>query len=69
MHRKGMHRNRKVMLVIVLAIIIAIHVALFAAGGHWRSMGKVLVGVDIFSGWFIVGAIREVRKLERQKED
>ena len=57
--------GRKVLLGIILTIILAAHVALFAAGGSWRTMGKVLIVVDVISVWFVVGAVHEVRKLDR----
>ena len=55
---------RKIVLGVVLLIVVALHVALFAAGGKWRTLGKVLVVVDIVSAWFVIGAVRETRKLE-----
>ena len=61
-----MSAKRKAVLAAILAIILGVHIALFAAGGQWRSVGKVLVVVDIVSGWFVFAAIRETRKLEHK---
>ncbi len=63
-----MSRRRKVALIVVLAVVIALHVALFTAGGDWRTMGLVLVAVDVVSIFFVLGAIREFRKLDEKKE-
>jgi hypothetical protein len=61
-----MTRRRKKVLAVVLLVITALHIALFAAGGAWRTLGKVLIIVDIASAWFVVGAIQEFRKLEEK---
>jgi hypothetical protein len=50
----------------VVAVLLGLHAALFAAGGSWRTMGLVLVGVDIVSGLFVLGAVREFKKLDAQ---
>ncbi len=60
-----MSYRRKLILTVIVLLIVALHVALFAAGGSWRTLGKVLVAVDIFSGWFVFAAIRESHKLEK----
>jgi hypothetical protein len=44
------------------------HVALFAAGGSWRTLGKALIVVDVISVWFVVSAVREFRKLDEKKD-
>lgn len=63
-----MARKRKVLLAVVLVIAVAGHVALFASGGSWRTMGLILVAVDVISGLFVVGAIQEFRKLDQKKD-
>ena len=62
-----MTRKRTGVLIVVV-VLIAAHVALFAAGGNWRTMGLVLVAVDAISALFVVGAIREFRKLDEKKD-
>ncbi len=57
--------RRKLLLGSILLAIVALHLGLFAAGGAWRTLRKVLVVVDIFSGWFVFAAVRESRKLEK----
>jgi hypothetical protein len=57
--------RRKLALAVVLLVIVTLHVGLFAAGDTWRTLGKVLIAVDAISGWFVVAAIRESRKLEK----
>jgi len=54
--------------IVVLVVLIAAHVALLAAGGTWRTMGLILVAVDSISALFVVGAIREFRKLDKKKD-
>jgi len=63
-----MARKRKVLLIVVLAIAIAGHVVLFASGGSWRTMGLILVAVDVISVLFVVGAIQEFKKLDQKKD-
>lgn len=58
--------KRKVVLAFVLVVVVAAHVWLFAAGGSYRTAGMILVGVDVVSGLFIMGAIKEFRKLEEK---
>jgi len=60
--------KRKGFLIAILAVAAAAHVALFASGGNWRTMGLVLIGVDAISLLFVVGAIREFRKLDERKD-
>ncbi len=62
-------RRRKLLLVCILSIVVAAHVALFTAGGNWRTLGLALVCVDVFSAWFVFFAIRETKKLESQDKD
>jgi hypothetical protein len=62
-----MKNSRKILLAIILAIFLAVHIALFAAGGSWRTLGKVLIALDVVSIWFVVGAVREFRKLDQEK--
>ncbi|HLH08680.1 MAG TPA: hypothetical protein VKW78_15685 [Terriglobales bacterium] len=52
-----------------LLLIAAAHAALFTAGGTWRTVGFVLAGIDVFSAWFVIMAVRESRKLERTESD
>jgi Na+-transporting NADH:ubiquinone oxidoreductase subunit NqrB len=59
-----MSRKRKLLLWVMVAVLVGAHVALFTAGGSWRTLGLVLVGVDIVSGLFVVGALREFKKLD-----
>ncbi len=63
-----MKRKRKALLIIVLAAAIAAHVALFAVGGNWRTMGMILIAVDVVAALFVLGAIREFRKLDEKKD-
>jgi len=63
-----MTRKRTGVLIVVVVVLIAAHVALFAAGGNWRTVGLVLVAVDAISGLFVLGAIREFRKLDEKKD-
>jgi len=63
-HLRMTHR-RKVTLILILLIVLAAHVALFAAGGSWRSAGVALLAVDVISGWFVFAAVREMRKLDK----
>ena len=63
-----MTRKRKSLLIIVLAGAIAAHIALFAVGGNWRTLGMILVAVDVVSVLFVLGAIREFRKLDEKKD-
>ena len=68
MMRQRMTRKRKALLIIVLALAIAPHTALFAAGGYWHTMGMILIAVDVVSVLFVLGAIREFRKLDEKKD-
>ncbi len=61
-----MSTRRKVVLVIIIAILLGVHVALFAAGGTWRTLGLALVTVDVVAGWFAFAAVREMRKLDKE---
>lgn len=63
-----MSRKRKVLLIIVLAVAIGVHIALFAAGGQWRTVGIILVAVDVVGSLFVVGAIREFKKLDEKEK-
>ena len=63
-----MTRKRKGLLIIVLGVVIAAHIALFAVGGHWRTLGMILIAVDVVSVLFVLGAIREFRKLDEKKD-
>lgn len=65
---RRMSTKKKVLLVVMLAVLLSVHVGLFAAGGQWRTVGKILLVVDIVSGWFIFAAIRETRKLEHNEK-
>jgi hypothetical protein len=63
-----MAKKRKLLLIVVLVVAMAAQAALFAAGGNWRTLGFVLVAVDVISALFIVGAIREFRKLDEKQD-
>ena len=63
-----MTKKRKIALVIILAVVLAGHVALFAAGGTWRTAGIALLVVDVVSGWFILGGLHEFRKAAEEKD-
>ena len=63
-----MNRPRKILLIIVLVIVIAVHVALFAVGGQWRTVGLILIAVDIVGSLFVVGALREFKKLDEKEK-
>ena len=56
------------MLVIVLAVAIGVHIALFVAAGQWRTVGIILVAVDVAGSLFVVGAIREFKKLDEKEK-
>jgi len=60
--------QRKVVFSIVLLVIVAGHVALFMAGGSYKTLAEVLLVVDVVSAFFIVGAVREFKKLDEKKE-
>jgi len=62
------NRPRKILLTIVLVIVMAAHVALFAAGGQWRTVGLILIAVDIVGSLFVVGAVREFKKLDEKEK-
>jgi len=64
-----MNGRKKALLSIVLVVLVGVHVALFAAGGTWRTMGLALIGIDVFSAWFVFAAVREMKKLDRQDEE
>jgi len=61
-----MSRKRKLLLLGIVAVLVGVHAALFAAGGSWCTVGLVLVGVDIVSGLFVAGAVREFKKLDAE---
>jgi len=61
-----MSARKKALLAVIVALLIGVHVALFAAGGTWRTMGLALIGVDVFSAWFVFGAVHEMKKLDEQ---
>lgn len=63
-----MTRRRKTLLIIVLAVVIAAHIALFVVGGNWRTLGMILIAVDVVSVLFVLGAIREFRRLDEKKD-
>jgi len=63
-----MNRKRKALLIIVLAVAIAAHIALFVVGRNWRTLGMTLFAVDVVSVLFVLGAIREFRKLDEKKD-
>jgi len=44
------------------------NVALFAAGGQWRTVGLILIAVDIVGSLFVVGAVREFKKLDEKEK-
>ena len=60
--------QRKVVFSIVLLVIVAGHVALFMAGGSYKTLAEVLLVVDVVSGFLIVGAVREFKKLDEKKD-
>ncbi len=61
-----MSRKRKFLLLTIVVVLAGVHGVLFAAGGSWRILGLVLVGVDVVSGLFILGAVREFKKLDER---
>jgi hypothetical protein len=61
-----MSGRKKALLAVIVVLLIGIHVALFAAGGTWRTMGLALIGVDLFSAWFVFGVVREMKRLDQQ---
>ncbi len=64
---RKLSNGRRILLLIVILVVAGVHVGLFAAGGQWRTLGKILVVVDLFSAWFVFGAVRETRKLEQSE--
>jgi hypothetical protein len=60
--------RRKSLLAFILLVVAAFHIGLFAAGGIWRTLGKILVLVDVFSAWLFFTAIKETRKLEHSQQ-
>jgi hypothetical protein len=62
----ALSNKRKIALLIILTIVIAAHVALFVAGGSYRTLAEVLLVVDVISAFFIVGAVKEFRKLDQK---
>jgi hypothetical protein len=60
--------KRKIVLALILLIVVAGHVALFVAGGSYKTLAEVLLVVDVVSAFFIVGAVREFKKLDEKKE-
>lgn len=60
-----MSPRRKILLSIILLIVLAGHIVLFAAGGSLRRTGLALLAVDIISAWFVFATIREMRKLDK----
>jgi hypothetical protein len=58
--------TRKVTLLIILTVLVAAHVALFVAGGSYRTLAEVLLVVDVVSAFFILGAVKEFRKLDQK---
>ncbi len=61
-----MSKKKKILLTIILAVVIAGHLGLFAAGGSWRTAGIVLVVVDVITGFMLVGAVQEFKKAEKK---
>ena len=61
-----MNKKRKILLIVILAIVVAGHALLFAAGGSWRTAGIVLVIVDVITGLMVIGAVQEFKKTEEQ---
>lgn len=61
-----MTKKKKVLLSIILTVLIAGHVVLFAAGGSWRTAGIVLLVVDVITGFMLIGAVQEFKKLEKK---
>jgi len=61
-----MSKKRKILLSLILAVVIAGHVWLFAAGGSWRTAGIVLVVGDVITGWIVMGAVQEFKKAEKK---
>ena len=51
---------------IILTLIVAGHVVLFAAGGSWRTAGIALLVVDLLTGFMVIGAVQEFRKMEKK---
>jgi hypothetical protein len=61
-----MSKKKKILLIVILAVVIAGHLWLFAAGGSLRTAGIVLVIVDVITGFMVIGAIQEFKKLEKK---
>lgn len=61
-----MSQKKKLILVLIVGLLVAFHAGLFAAGGKWRKMSLVLLVVDAVSALFIIGAVKEARKLEKK---
>lgn len=61
-----MSHKKKILLMIILTLIVAGHVVLFAAGGSWRTAGIALLVVDLLTGFMVIGAVQEFRKMEKK---
>ncbi len=59
-----MTTKKKIALLAISVLILLGHAALFIAGGTWRTAGIALLVVDVFVGLFVLGAVKETRKLE-----
>jgi hypothetical protein len=62
----NMSTKKKVLLIIILTFVIAGHICLFAAGGSWRTAGIALLAVDLVTGFMVIGALQEFRKMEKK---
>jgi prepilin signal peptidase PulO-like enzyme (type II secretory pathway) len=61
-----MSKKKKFLLTVILAVVGAGHVWLFAAGGSWRTAGFALLVVDVITGFMVIGALQEFKKLEKK---
>lgn len=61
-----MSKKKKILLMIILTVVIAGHVMLFVAGGSWRTAEVALVVVDVITGFMVIGAVQEFKKLEKK---
>ena len=62
----ALSNKKKIALLVILTVVVAAHVALFVAGGSYRTLAEVLLVVDVVSAFFIVGAVKEFRKLDQK---
>ena len=59
---------KKAVLIVAGSVFLVLHIALFLAGGEWRTAGVALLVVDVVTGMFLFGAIKEAKKLDANQD-